>query len=1337
MPAAIPSDIIAMVLESLYDTMVEGDFPGSNAPPLANLRFIFAPFRLVSKAFCEETNRIMFRDISLLEEKHAERFIAFVSTWAVGATVRHLRLAYCTEGCVSTDSLKTLIRLCPCLSSLYFYIRNAGGIIRVLNEDLGLAVSYGIFGALPSTLKHFGMARVDHLSFIPAVQDLCETHPLLESIHLPIDKLEQTTDVKKLVETCVARNILISFVGEDDSEWRPPVGWSMDEEESSEEEAEDEGLSEEEFDEEGESVEEPAEEQKDLHLEWVEGMRHPEFWETSMFPFGQKALKFDEKKDLNGVDVGEEDDDDVEMKADSTTAGLKLIDPIPSTSGLLHSVKESGSVAKPVAVEEGEGPAEDDAVSEDEEEDEETAPTPEEEEEDGAGEDRGGEKEEEEEPPEPDPGTKEAEEGSAEEEGESASEDDDEDSEEDEDDDDEEPTLKYSRLEGGTAEILAKDSVSALTVSSAFVVLGTHNGAVFVLDHKGAIVKRFRPHAAMVNDLSIDTGSEFVASASIDGKVVVQSLSGSEPPTAFDLRRPTRCVALEPNYGKRSTRQLVSGGMAGSLILHEKGWLGYKEVTLHSGEGPIWSVVWRGTFIAWANDAGVRVYDTASGQRITYIGRAEDSPRADLFKCTLRWQDDHTLLIAWADFIKVASIKEREGKRGQLGVGLATTELYGEVTSIFQVDCMISGIASYGSDSYLILAYNTEEEDEETENPEEWKRKVGSRPELRLISKDGEELSSDAISLRDYEKFQCRDYSLCPAPTEESFYVISPMDIVVAKPRDEVDHIAWLIEQRYYEKALDALEKSGLENLGGFDVVEVGVKYLEHLIDEGKFEKAAETCPKILGINAKLWEDWVFLFANKGHMQTIIPFVPTHSPQLSRLVYEMILAHFLRHDPDALLKTIKTWPSNIYDIGAVILAVQDQLERKPGTKILMESIAELYLLNRQPGKALPYFLKLRQPNVFSLIRENNLFTDVQDQALLLIEFDLAIQKEEPSWSLKEARGDTEVPQHGTAIALLVDHTHSIPIPRVVSQLLSHRQYLFMYLDALFDKDPHLAFDYSDLQVELYAEYEPNKLMDFLRASNYYSLEKAYKVCDVRDLVPEMVFLLGRMGDNKRALNLIIERLGDVQRAIEFAKEQNDNDLWEDLLKYSETKPRFIRGLLENVGAEIDPIRLIRRIKNGLEIPGLKPALIKILQDFNLQISLMEGCKTILYSDCRQLALTLHDRQTNGFLWTGETACRDSQVPIFPQLSGAPVPAKVPFGVHFLCGDTYEGSHAFPFISDLQAPSSESNKILAAQLLETPGMGNTAQARAMGQKIRLMANLRAERDASCGACSKQV
>ena len=37
------------------------------------------------------------------------------------------------------------------------------------------------------------------------------------------------------------------------------------------------------------------------------------------------------------------------------------------------------------------------------------------------------------------------------------------------------------------------------------------------------------------------------------------------------------------------------------------------------------------------------------------------------------------------------------------------------------------------------------------------------------------------------------------------------------------------------------------------------------------------------------------------------------------------------------------------------------------------------------------------------------------------------------------------------------------------------------------------------------------------------------MCKERDIVPEMVYLLGKMGDNKSALNLIIERLGDVRR----------------------------------------------------------------------------------------------------------------------------------------------------------------------------------------------------------------
>jgi hypothetical protein len=57
----------------------------------------------------------------------------------------------------------------------------------------------------------------------------------------------------------------------------------------------------------------------------------------------------------------------------------------------------------------------------------------------------------------------------------------------------------------------------------------------------------------------------------------------------------------------------------------------------------------------------------------------------------------------------------------------------------------------------------------------------------------------------------------------------------------------------------------------------------------------------------------------------------------------MILAHFLRHDPEALLRTIKAWPPEIYDLGAVILAVKDQLEQSP-SKLLLRAISDLFVL---------------------------------------------------------------------------------------------------------------------------------------------------------------------------------------------------------------------------------------------------------------------------------------------------------------------------------------------------------------------------------------------------------
>lgn len=146
---------------------------------------------------------------------------------------------------------------------------------------------------------------------------------------------------------------------------------------------------------------------------------------------------------------------------------LGRIQPFPSTS-VLHSIKAQGSTQpKPPPEPRVEPEPEEDELESDDDDDgkddepREEEPEPEspkeelvlpldevQEEEDGV--------------------TKDEREGSAEVEGSSSS--DGSDASDSDDGEEEEPTLKYSRLGGGTVEILAKDSASALAISTKYIV---------------------------------------------------------------------------------------------------------------------------------------------------------------------------------------------------------------------------------------------------------------------------------------------------------------------------------------------------------------------------------------------------------------------------------------------------------------------------------------------------------------------------------------------------------------------------------------------------------------------------------------------------------------------------------------------------------------------------------------------------------------------------------------------------------------------------------------------------------------------------------------------------
>lgn len=96
-------------------------------------------------------------------------------------------------------------------------------------------------------------------------------------------------------------------------------------------------------------------------------------------------------------------------------------------------------------------------------------------------------------------------------------------------------------------------------------------------------------------------------------------------------------------------------------------------------------------------------------------------------------------------------------------------------------------------------------------------------------------------------------------------------------------------------------------------------------------------------------------------------------------------------------------------------------------------IIRRYMRNHQPGKALEYYLRLRKPDVFDLIRDHNLFVVVKDQVLLLVEFDQELEKSkrateaEKTTPTAQAKGKGKEKERSQGIALLVDNPHAIPV----------------------------------------------------------------------------------------------------------------------------------------------------------------------------------------------------------------------------------------------------------------------------------------------------------------------
>ena len=727
----------------------------------------------------------------------------------------------------------------------------------------------------------------------------------------------------------------------------------------------------------------------------------------------------------------------------------------------------------------------------------------------------------------------------------------------------------------------------------------------------------------------------------------------------------------------------MAGCASGSLLLNSAGWLGARDHLLHGGEGPVARVRWCGALIAWANSAGVKLYDSSAHSRIAFIARPAGSPPPGAHSPHLVWHTDACLLIAWADSVQVASIAvrsivadeavdalERGMARGMGPVAVRSAT----VVAAFQTDAWLGGIAPLGEEAFLLLL---------------WAK--GRPPEVRCVARsDGAELTADALSLRGATSSSLLHLAwapptLPPAPLwsgggEEggggdapsfwapgggpSFVIASPSDVVVATPRDLPAHCAWLSGRGRHAAALAAAEagEAACAPASRAAGLAAGAAWIDALLASHRGGEAAALCPRVLRGDVAAWEATLFTFSHANALPSLAPVLPLTLPPGC---YEMCVAAAASSndaaDIGAISAVARTWPPHLLHPRVVATALQARIAsdaaaaavRREAALVggaggtpphapqhapdgasssthaaLVDAMAAVLVADGDVAAAAVALLDAASPKALALLSSHRLAAVISPRIPRLAALD-----------------------HGGAAALLVEERGSVPPAAVVSALLRHRagggnassssssspmpdgdappspelceRLCVAYLRALFRADADSARPHAPTLLSLVATHSPGELYGLLTSGMEYPLESGLAAAVAANSVACRVHVLTRMGDSRGALALLLDSSGDIDAAVAFVSEQNDAALWGELVARAAAAPALAGALLEHIGGAADARPLLVALPAGMRMERLRERLGGLLTDARREAGMWTDCAACLHADLVAGSRTLY------------------------------------------------------------------------------------------------------------------
>jgi len=812
-----------------------------------------------------------------------------------------------------------------------------------------------------------------------------------------------------------------------------------------------------------------------------------------------------------------------------------------------------------------------------------------------------------------------------------SSEDEEEEDEEEDEEDEDPPALKYSRLTQLPKTFFNKELVSGCLIHENVFAFGTASGLLYLTNPNLKSIGTIRARKSPV--LSIHTDGSYIAAASMDGTIVIASISqiknnNQSSTVAYDIKTPIYSVVLNGNY--KDTKSFIYGNKGGQVVMSHSNWLGNRtERIIGQDSGPIVGLILVDEILIWMSDDGITIYNLHNETIVTKLKRPNNQPPAELIWPKINYQEHDRLLIGWVNHIwclKINGTDKNKNDNFKLSSAMSSFNRHGSEASVdiefeYNIDGLIAGIGSFKDDSLMILTMS--EEDRQ------------SPPELRIINSiTHEETSADEIVLKGHEGLRINDYHLGQyiGTQRSKYFIISATDGIIAEEFDLLGRFNWFVER---ERFLEAWEMS--EHLiTKEERCNIGIRQVQVYLDDDNWDQASKFLKQVLKFHhdedeekfksylLEKWEQWSWIFIHSEKIENLATILPTDHDLLSKELYNKCLEIFLNDDNDKMFEYLNKWDTSLYDYQYIQQLMENKLEVEPNLFILRRCLADLYLKTNEPSLAAIHFIKLKDSNTIDLLAKNHLVSKFIDSLPDIIRFQTGED------DLQNAPITILGEKLSHIINILVENRHEVLPSKIVSLMNSNNLHIitFLYLQNVSKIDPFAVESYETEMIELYALFDRSQLLTYLKRKQHYNIDKALEIMKLKNFNQELVYLLGKVGKSKEAMYLIIEEMDDPKQAIEFATEQKSSELWDIFLEYGIMKPNFIKVLIEYTGILFDA-QILKKIPKSVEIEGLKDSLIRITMDNELIISIQRSILKILENEAIEVSDELNELRIKG------------------------------------------------------------------------------------------------------------